>query len=263
MRWSPSAATSLLVSLHYLFQRSTWLVNSQCYLQDLYVSETVKGQRRRPGVDCSRRRRGQGSGGGARVLEHARDQRRCPQALRRGRRAHGFHSVPDRAAGVTHGVLHLPQRKTSPMVCSPETLGSGVTVGRRLDGGSGWARCTSLKTIARHRERPTRRPAPMPRSTIAARTQRLLAPGGRQSDKITRSASHGAGENRRRHRRGFRSPDGLGLVFHQGRIRRRAHAKRRFCRVDILPSPRPPWSPALRAVRANARRLTGGVKASL
>ena len=28
---------------HYLFQRSTWLVNSQCYLQDLYVSETVRG----------------------------------------------------------------------------------------------------------------------------------------------------------------------------------------------------------------------------
>jgi GNAT superfamily N-acetyltransferase len=28
---------------HYLFQRSTWLVNSQCYLQDLYVSEAVRG----------------------------------------------------------------------------------------------------------------------------------------------------------------------------------------------------------------------------
>jgi GNAT superfamily N-acetyltransferase len=28
---------------HYLFQRSTWLLNSQCYLQDLYVSEAVRG----------------------------------------------------------------------------------------------------------------------------------------------------------------------------------------------------------------------------
>ncbi len=28
---------------HYLFQRSTWLINSQCYLQDLYVSETARG----------------------------------------------------------------------------------------------------------------------------------------------------------------------------------------------------------------------------
>jgi GNAT superfamily N-acetyltransferase len=28
---------------HYLFQRSTWLINSQCYLQDLYVSEAVRG----------------------------------------------------------------------------------------------------------------------------------------------------------------------------------------------------------------------------
>ena len=27
---------------HYLFQRSTWLINSQCYLQDLYVSEAAR-----------------------------------------------------------------------------------------------------------------------------------------------------------------------------------------------------------------------------
>jgi GNAT superfamily N-acetyltransferase len=28
---------------HYLFQRSTWLINAQCYLQDLYVSEAARG----------------------------------------------------------------------------------------------------------------------------------------------------------------------------------------------------------------------------
>ena len=28
---------------HYLFQRSTWLLNSQCYLQDLYVGEAARG----------------------------------------------------------------------------------------------------------------------------------------------------------------------------------------------------------------------------
>ena len=28
---------------HYLFQRSTWLLNSQCYLQDLYTSEAARG----------------------------------------------------------------------------------------------------------------------------------------------------------------------------------------------------------------------------
>ena len=28
---------------HYLFQRSTWLINSQCYLQDLYGSEAARG----------------------------------------------------------------------------------------------------------------------------------------------------------------------------------------------------------------------------
>jgi GNAT superfamily N-acetyltransferase len=27
----------------YLFQRSTWFINSQCYLQDLYVGEGVRG----------------------------------------------------------------------------------------------------------------------------------------------------------------------------------------------------------------------------
>ena len=27
---------------HYLFQRSTWLINSQCYLQDLYVREAAR-----------------------------------------------------------------------------------------------------------------------------------------------------------------------------------------------------------------------------
>jgi GNAT superfamily N-acetyltransferase len=29
---------------HYLFQRSTWLLNPQCYLQDLYVSEEKRGR---------------------------------------------------------------------------------------------------------------------------------------------------------------------------------------------------------------------------
>jgi GNAT superfamily N-acetyltransferase len=28
---------------HYLFQRSTWLLNPQCYLQDLYVEEATRG----------------------------------------------------------------------------------------------------------------------------------------------------------------------------------------------------------------------------
>ena len=28
---------------HYLFQRSTWLVNPRCYLQDLYVSPGARG----------------------------------------------------------------------------------------------------------------------------------------------------------------------------------------------------------------------------
>jgi GNAT superfamily N-acetyltransferase len=29
---------------HYLFQRSTWLINPQCYLQDLYVGEGTRGR---------------------------------------------------------------------------------------------------------------------------------------------------------------------------------------------------------------------------
>jgi GNAT superfamily N-acetyltransferase len=29
---------------HYLFQRSTWLLNSQCYLQDVYVGEAIRSR---------------------------------------------------------------------------------------------------------------------------------------------------------------------------------------------------------------------------
>ena len=28
---------------HYLFQRSTWFLNPQCYLQDFYVGEAARG----------------------------------------------------------------------------------------------------------------------------------------------------------------------------------------------------------------------------
>ena len=35
--------SELIGFAHYLFQRSTWLVNSQCYLQDLYVGEAARG----------------------------------------------------------------------------------------------------------------------------------------------------------------------------------------------------------------------------
>ena len=36
-------AGELIGLTHYVFQRSTWLINSQCYLQDLYVSEVARG----------------------------------------------------------------------------------------------------------------------------------------------------------------------------------------------------------------------------
>ena len=53
---------------HYLFQRSTWLINPQCYLQDLYVGEAAPGEPASAGrlsqavVDAAK-----GSGRGARV----------------------------------------------------------------------------------------------------------------------------------------------------------------------------------------------------
>jgi GNAT superfamily N-acetyltransferase len=34
---------SLIGFSHYLFQRSTWLLEPQCYLQDLYVGEAERG----------------------------------------------------------------------------------------------------------------------------------------------------------------------------------------------------------------------------
>jgi GNAT superfamily N-acetyltransferase len=39
-----AARTDELIGFsHYLFQRSTWLVNARCYLQDLYVSPAQRG----------------------------------------------------------------------------------------------------------------------------------------------------------------------------------------------------------------------------
>ena len=34
---------NLIGFAHYLFQRSTWLVNPRCYLQDLYVGPEARG----------------------------------------------------------------------------------------------------------------------------------------------------------------------------------------------------------------------------
>ena len=34
---------ALIGLTHYVFQRSTWLLNAQCYLQDLYVGEAARG----------------------------------------------------------------------------------------------------------------------------------------------------------------------------------------------------------------------------
>ena len=69
---------------HYLFQRSTWLLNSQCYLQDLYVGEATRGGGVGRAliaavVDAAK------EAGAARVCFWSRDQRRRAQALRRGR----------------------------------------------------------------------------------------------------------------------------------------------------------------------------------
>ena len=41
---SRPAGTSLVGFAHYLFQRSTWLVNPRCYLQDLYVGPEARGK---------------------------------------------------------------------------------------------------------------------------------------------------------------------------------------------------------------------------
>ena len=38
------AGENLIGFAHYLFQRSTWLVNPRCYLQDLYVGPEARGK---------------------------------------------------------------------------------------------------------------------------------------------------------------------------------------------------------------------------
>ena len=44
MRWSPTVAAKLLGLTHYLFHRSTTMIEPNCYLQDLFTSEESRGQ---------------------------------------------------------------------------------------------------------------------------------------------------------------------------------------------------------------------------
>src|ERR1700690_577015 len=144
-----------------------------------------KGWRGRPRADRSRRRRGQGSGRRARVLAHAREQRRGAPALRCGRCAHGLHSVPDRAAELTQGAR----------LAAAPNLHHGVRPGSLVFGLNG--RTSTEQGFWMVSRRLTKRSLAIAKAnaqagadaalTIAARTQRLLAPGGRQSDK-TREA---------------------------------------------------------------------------
>src|SRR5277367_4404533 len=85
---------------HFLFQRSTWLLNPQCYLQDLYVGEDKRGC----GVGRALIAAVVGAAkeaGATRVFWNTHETNAVAQALRRCGRPHRLHSVPHRAAGLT------------------------------------------------------------------------------------------------------------------------------------------------------------------
>ena len=243
MRWSPSAATThwFRRTISFSAARGSW---TAMLSPGPLCRRGIEGRRRRPGADRSRRRGGERGGRGARVLEHPRDQRGRAQALRQGRRTFGLHSVSHSSrwsdvAAFKSGRLDLPQRKSSPMLLGRGSA-FGIWLGRQMRAGS--------FMVSR---RLTRRSLAIAKAnaqagadavfTIAARTQNLLAPGGRQSDKA-REARLMVQEKVDAAIEGALAAQAAWGAF-SSRRRLEACGRRATCRPVLPRSQRPPWRP--------------------
>ena len=152
---------ALIGLTHYLFQRSTWLINSQCYLQDLYVSEAVRG------------------GGVGRALIAA--VVRAAQRKRARRACIGTRTrpTPSRASFTTRSLCARVLSSIASILCAdagarlaaapnlphgarPGNLWFGCHGRRRPAGVSGWSHDVSPNDRSRS-PRPTHRLAPMQR----------------------------------------------------------------------------------------------------
>ena len=203
------------------------------------------------GVDLSGRRRGEGSRRGARILEHARDQRRRAQALRRGRRAPGIHPVSHRSSALTRA--DLPLLQSCLMLRGAGALLLGRRHGTWTKRGSQWVRDVSPNGLSPS-PRPTRKRAPTLRSPSPLAPKIYSRQAASSQPKREKRGSW-CRRKSTRPSKAFRRPGGLGRLLHQGRVRRRADASRRFCRLAAIAEAAA--APARRKVRANARRLTG------
>ena len=84
----------LLGLTHYLFHRSTTMIEPNCYLQDLFTSAAERVQGRRPRLDQRRVRTGEARGIFPRLLADARDQPHRDAALRQGGGAFRLRRLP-------------------------------------------------------------------------------------------------------------------------------------------------------------------------
>ncbi len=95
MRWSPSSGGELLGLTHYLFHRSTTMIEPNCYLQDLFTARARARQRRRPRLDqraCTEQAQACRMLPG--LLADPRDQPHRDAALRQGGGAFRFRRLP-------------------------------------------------------------------------------------------------------------------------------------------------------------------------
>ncbi|GEM_PF-2011045 len=89
LAWRDGEAVGLV---HWIFHRSCWTTGDYCYLQDLFVAQSIRG-------GGARLRRGRSGRRCAGALADAGNQLPGPHALRSHRRPFGLYPVPKVALG--------------------------------------------------------------------------------------------------------------------------------------------------------------------
>ena len=179
---------------HYLFQRSTWLINSQCYLQDLYVREAAR------------------SGGVGRALIAAVVDA-AGQAGRRACSGTRMKPTPSRAGFTTRSLNAPASFSTGSIVwltcycgstCRCRELSAWraarnlfitARAWRRLAGGFDSV-STSRQAVSRHRQGQRASERRRCGDRWCSHSEHVRA-GRPQIGESARSAAHGAGEGRR------------------------------------------------------------------
>jgi GNAT superfamily N-acetyltransferase len=130
---------------HYLFQRSTWFLNSQCYLQDLYVAEAARGcgvGRALIAVVVGAAR----EAGAARVYWNTHETNAVARRL--------YDAVAERTGFIQYRIEPLGQGRTRPKVACPADLPHGGTSPMLVCRGRAWrlagpAKCGEFHGVAK------------------------------------------------------------------------------------------------------------------